>query len=193
MKWSPAEKWLTMKRLFDRMHVWLAANAPDVLESFGPGATDEAIRAAEHEIGVTLPADVRAAYRIHNGCYQAFLYSDEWNDLEGLVRQWRVLKGLLDDGSFAPNRGISSGPIRAVWYHPAWLPISDSGFGYHFCLDMAPKARGHVGQVIRWCHDEPTRYLQARSFREWLSRFVSGLEADYWSYDEELGRWTDGP
>jgi hypothetical protein len=30
------------------------------------------------------------------------------------------------------------------------------------------------------------------SFSEWVERFVRGLEAGAWSFDEQLGRWTDG-
>jgi len=180
-----------MKRLFDRIHVWLKANAPDVLERFSPGATEEAIRAAEREMGVTLPEDVRAAYRIHDGCDAAFLYSEEWCSLEGMVYSWRMLKGLLDRGDFAPNKSRPVGPIRAVWYHPGWVPITDEQSGYYHCLDMAPKSRGNVGQVFRWCHDEPGRYFQAKSFYDWVTRFVWGLEAGRYHYDEQIGRWLD--
>ena len=45
--------------------------------------------------------------------------------------------------------------------------------------------------MIRFCHDEPGRYLQAKSFSDWLARFVRELEAGRWTYDEQLGRWTD--
>jgi cell wall assembly regulator SMI1 len=180
-----------MKRLFDRIHVWLAANAPDTLTAFAPGATEDAIRAAEQELGVRLPDDVREAYRIHDGCFANFLHSEEWCSLEGMLSGRGMLKELLDGGAFAPNRGRPHGPIRAKWYHPSWLPISNSGFGYYFCLDMAPTSRGVVGQVIRFCHDEEGRYLQAKGFREWVARFVAGLEAGRYHYDERFGRWVN--
>src|SRR4051812_40325535 len=38
--------------IWDRIHVWLAANAPEVLASLRPGATDEAICAAEETMAV---------------------------------------------------------------------------------------------------------------------------------------------
>ena len=84
-----------MKRIFDRLHVWLSANAPDVLERFAPGASEAEIRAAEQEMGVTLPDDVRAAYRIHYGCNASFLYGEDWCSLEAVVSGWRMLKGLI--------------------------------------------------------------------------------------------------
>jgi cell wall assembly regulator SMI1 len=181
-----------VKRLFDRLHVWLAANAPDVLERFAPGASEAEIRGAEQQMGVALPDDVRAAYRIHDGCDSSFLYGDEWCSLAAMVSNWRMLKGLLDDGSFTPNRSRPVGPIRAVWYHPAWIPITDDHTGYYHCLDLAPKAKGHVGQVIHWFHDNDRRLVDAKSFRGWLSRFTWQLEEGTWRFDPQFYRWTDG-
>ena len=44
------------------------------------------------------------------------------------------------------------------------------------CLDLAPKSRGHVGQVIFWCHDSPQRGVLAKSLPEYLARFALELE-----------------
>jgi cell wall assembly regulator SMI1 len=186
-----------MKTIWDRIHVWLAAKAPNVLESLQPGATEEAIRAAEAEIGVALPDEVRACYRIHDGQGAAdpweppgFLYGWAWNSLAEMVDDWRMHKELLEAGSFGENEGCSNDPIRALWYHTAWIPITNSTFGYCHCLDLAPESGGHVGQVITWCHDVPTRYLQARSFGEWLIRFARELEAGEWTTSPEV--WGPG-
>src|SRR4051812_22971766 len=80
-----------MKLIWDRIHAWLADNAPEVLASLQPPATDVQIRAAEQDLGVSFPAglrprgtnvhtrpaeqargvsspaDVKAASRVHNG------------------------------------------------------------------------------------------------------------------------------
>jgi cell wall assembly regulator SMI1 len=188
-----------MKPLWDRIHVWLAAHAPDVLESLAPGATDEQIRAAEEAMGVTLPDDVRACYRIHNGqrpvlvnvtywpdlrCVPAFLHGEKWASLDRMVKQWRRMKQLLDGGSFA---GISSRPsvlIRSDWWHPKWLTLTEDSTGYVKCLDLAPQRTGQVGQVIFWCHDDAGRGVLAWSFSEWLVRFAYALEA---------GQYTTAP
>ena len=52
-----------MKPLFDRIHVWLSAHAPEVLAAFRPGAGEEEILAAEKEIGVALPDAVPTPVR----------------------------------------------------------------------------------------------------------------------------------
>ena len=46
---------------------WLDANAPDVKKSLNSGATDKDIADAEAVLGVSLPEDVKASYKIHNG------------------------------------------------------------------------------------------------------------------------------
>src|ERR1051326_1121314 len=39
-------------------------------EQFQPGATDAAIQEAEAVLGITLPEEVRASYRIHQGSHR---------------------------------------------------------------------------------------------------------------------------
>jgi cell wall assembly regulator SMI1 len=179
-----------MKTIWNRIHVWLTAHAPDVLESLRPGATEEAIRAAEEEMGVTLPDDVRSCYRIHDGqqpvlvnvtywpglrTVPGFLYGDPWRGLRDMVEYWRDLKSLL--GDFAGISSSPRGPIRSDWWHPKWLPVTKWGGGGDLrCLDLAPKSRGKVGQVISWYHDDPARGVLAKSFTEWLAAFARDLE-----------------
>jgi cell wall assembly regulator SMI1 len=40
-----------MKTIWDRIHVWLASHAPEVLASLRPGASEEELRSAEAEMG----------------------------------------------------------------------------------------------------------------------------------------------
>lgn len=181
-----------MKTIWDRIHVWLAAHAPDVLESLAPGATDEQIRAAEEAMAVTLPDDVRACYRIHNGqrpvlvnvtywaglrCVPAFLHGENWASLDRMVHQWRMKKELLDGGTFDGISSRPTGPIRSDWWHPKWLPVTEDTTGYVKCLDLAPSSGGDVGQVIFWCHDDAGRGVLATSFTAWLKNFTYALEA----------------
>src|SRR5262249_52368375 len=152
--------------------------------------TEEAFAAAEQAMGVTLPEDMRACYRVHDGqqqilvnvtyaqnlrCIPYFLYGDEWLSLEGIVRTWQMMKGLLDDGAFDGIRSEPRGPIRADWWHPAWVPVTDDTTGYMKCLDLAPTSLEAVGQVISWCHDDATRTVRAKSFTEWLNAFAGEL------------------
>src|SRR3954467_14721384 len=99
-----------MKCVWDRIHAWLRDNAPEVLASLRPGASEGAIRAAERELGVTLPEDVREFYRIHDGqaprdrsphWARPLLYGMEWFSLEAMLADWRISQRLVLDGAFA--------------------------------------------------------------------------------------------
>jgi cell wall assembly regulator SMI1 len=67
-----------MKTLWDRFHVWLNKNAPQVLPMLNRPATDAQVRGAEEAMSVKLPDDVKAAYRIHNGG-DGFLWGLDWH------------------------------------------------------------------------------------------------------------------
>jgi cell wall assembly regulator SMI1 len=180
-----------LEQTWDHIHKWLATHCPIVLASLGPPATAEQFREAEQAMGVELPPEVKDCYCIHDGqrsihtpvsyapnlqCIPAFLYGEDWLGLTDMVRHWRMMKGLLDDGTFADIEGEPHGPIRSDWWHPKWLPLTDDHSGYMKCLDLAAQRRGHTGQVIFWCHDSAERGILAKSLTEWLARFALELE-----------------
>ena len=55
----------SIERLWKRIEAWLASHAPAVLNKLQPGASAQAIRQAEQALGMALPEEVRASYRIH--------------------------------------------------------------------------------------------------------------------------------
>ena len=59
-----------MKTIGHRIDFWLAANAPEILNNLQPGATPEAIKAAEQFLEIEFPEDVKSSYRIHNGQFE---------------------------------------------------------------------------------------------------------------------------
>jgi cell wall assembly regulator SMI1 len=173
-----------MKPLFDCLHVWLAANAPEVFASLRPGASDRAIRAAEKEMGVTFPDDVRAAYRIHDG--QDFghdlLSGRRWGSLADVVDTWRSMKRLVEGEKSAPSRVDRGEATRGDYWHPAWIPLAWSDGPGLMCLDLDPAPDGTVGQIIYWWHDMPSpRSVAARNFAQWLQDFACELEQGEWT------------
>jgi cell wall assembly regulator SMI1 len=183
-----------MKTIWDRIHVWLAANAPEVLASLRPGATEEAIRAAEEAMGVTLPDDVKACYRIHDGqgpgqygFAPGFLYGWQWCSLEAMVSVWASMKDFVEGGSGIPEdwRSVSDGPVREDWYHLAWIPLCDGLGGDLYCSDLAPAPGGQPGQIITWWHNDASRPIHALTFARWLAHFAEELESGKWVKSEE--------
>jgi cell wall assembly regulator SMI1 len=105
----------TLEDAWVRIHAWLWANAPVVLASLRPPATDEQLRDAESALGVVLPSEVRACYRVHDGQravpmplrnwpdreeVPGFLYGEQWLSLSLMVEHWRIKHRLLLDGAF---------------------------------------------------------------------------------------------
>src|SRR5436305_347309 len=91
-----------MKPLFDRIHHWLARHAPAVLADLRPPADATQFRAAEKAMNLKLPADVKAAYLIHDGqrtgdegAFRPFLYGSEWLCLDRMVEEWQIGQDLI--------------------------------------------------------------------------------------------------
>lgn len=170
-----------MKCVWDRLHVWLAANAPQVLASLRPGATTEQIRAAEAEMGLTLPDDVRAAYLVHDGQTGEALFEGRvWLPLADVVATWQRMKGLLEDGP--PADVPAEADVRVDYWHPGWVPLAWGGRGDLFCIDLVPVGEGSVGQLLLWWPDlNPPASVVTPSFTHWLKDLASELEEGEWT------------
>jgi cell wall assembly regulator SMI1 len=154
-----------MKTLFDRLHHYLAAHAPAVLADLRPGATHEQIRAAEQVMGLNLPSDLAAAYRIHDGQqtdirgnFRPLLYGCEWLRLERVVEEWKLGKELHEQ-----ENG------RYPFWRAHWIPLTFDGTQLiHF--DTL------THQVIdAWEGD----FHIAWSFERYLEEFLEDLEAGH--------------
>jgi cell wall assembly regulator SMI1 len=55
-----------MQDIWDRITSWLSIHAPEILNSFQPGATEDEIRAVEEKLWITFPADIRLSFHIYN-------------------------------------------------------------------------------------------------------------------------------
>src|SRR4051812_47853514 len=112
-----------MKRVWDRIHAWLDANAPAGYGGLRPGASAEAIAAAEVAMGLTLPDDVKASYRIHDGQDggPGLIGGEGWFllPLEQIVRGWRNWS--RDESNVA-----------------RWVPLAWIGMGDYVFLNLEP-------------------------------------------------------
>ena len=90
-----------MQDVWDRIHSWLEVHAPIVVAALPPGASEAQIQEAEQYLGVQLPEDVKASYRIHDGGPvegYSFLDTDQFYSLEGVKSGWQTWKDILDEG-----------------------------------------------------------------------------------------------
>lgn len=92
-----------MEATWKRIETWLEANAPQMVASLNPPATDAEIEATEKFLEVALPEDMRVIYRLRNGqqsvghgLFSGWLFLS----LQQMREEWDVWKELLDWGDF---------------------------------------------------------------------------------------------
>ncbi|MEY7971550.1 SMI1/KNR4 family protein [Saccharomonospora xinjiangensis] len=131
------------------------------------GATDAEIAATEARLGVALPEELRALYRVVRG---------RWEDLRGDVEAMdRVAVAVgcellpLDEiylaeaarrpcsWRFAALEAVATPPDAAVQGlvgSPGWIAFGDNGGGDRIAIDLTPGPRGHLGQIIMLDHEQ---------------------------------------
>jgi cell wall assembly regulator SMI1 len=181
----------TVDEAWDRIEAWLKANAPK-WKPLLRGASDAQVARAEKDLGVKLPADVKASYRRHNGTDDHGFFPDHAGDdvswyllpLSAMVGEAEEWAELLDDGDFDDSKPKAGRGVRREAWNTKWVPFAGNGGGDCWCLDFAPAAGGKRGQVIYVSHEMAPREVLARSFREWLGGFAVALEAGAYRYEE---------
>jgi hypothetical protein len=167
-----------MKAAWDRIHAWLDANAPAGYGALRPGASADEIRAAEESMGLKLPDDVVASYRIHDGQGNGpgLVAGEGWwlLPLQRMVAQWR--------------RWSQADPMASRFVPLAWI-----GTGDYVFLNLDPDFRkldpdaeepGYL-MIQRRDSGEPDPLVPSFSF--WLEDFASELESGAFAYSEKHG------
>jgi cell wall assembly regulator SMI1 len=160
-----------MKAVWKRIHTWLDANAPESYGHLRPGASAEAIRSAEQTLGLDLPTDVKASYRIHDGqdSEPGLIGGEGWCllPLQEMVELWR-------------------GWFRSDPKDAGCVPVAWGGAGDYIFLELRSDAEkpGRVMVQRRDCDDPDTIAL---SFRSWLEEFADKLDAGEFAYSEDDG------
>ncbi|MFJ9608903.1 SMI1/KNR4 family protein [Kitasatospora sp. NPDC101176] len=125
------------------------------------GATEEEIAAAEARLGVALPEEVRALYRVTrarwedwDGDFDAGQRVDDAVGFE-LFHLDRLAIADASSRSFrwgtAATEAAGTAPgaaVQGLVGSPGWIVIGDTGGGGRVAVDLTPGPRGHHGQVI---------------------------------------------
>ncbi len=179
-----------MKDLWTRLESWLSSNAPDLVDQLRPGADEQALSAVEQDLGLKLPDDLRASLAVHDGTEECAGLIGGWDLLpaEFIASEARLMRGMVDDGSFGEATADPHPKLATAWWNPAWIPIVSSGSGHFLCVDLAPGPEGRAGQIVLFLHDASQRYVVAPSYRAWLEAVVRDLERG--AYSREDGEWN---
>lgn len=181
---------------WDRLHRWFDRHLPEVGADLLPGASDADIAAFERTTRRTLPEDVRASLRIHDGqrspCKtDGCIYGLGLMSLEHILDVWEGHRTSPNDGAAGEKPSYPAGAVQSCDSHPGWIPLTfDWGFSY-LGVDLAPGLQGSWGQVIVFGYPEHRRFVTAESWRSFLAEYYSGLRAGNFRIDRQAeGRLT---
>ncbi|MFJ3229027.1 SMI1/KNR4 family protein [Streptomyces sp. NPDC086783] len=158
------------------------------------GATEEEIAAAEERLGVTLPDELKALYRVTRARWQDWSgdYAAQERVSKAVGCELFPLEGLyIADArsrpcpwQFAAKDAVVTAPDAAVQGlvgSPGWIAFGDNGGGDRLALDLTPGPRGHAGQVIMIDHE---RSIGAALRADSLTDMVVNHRDDWRSDDE---------
>ncbi|MFI2505666.1 SMI1/KNR4 family protein [Streptomyces sp. NPDC018972] len=130
------------------------------------GATEEEIAEAEARIGVALPDELKALYRVTRAQWQDWSgdYEAQERVSDAVGCELFSLDGLYiaDAASrpcpwrFAATDAVVTAPDAAVQGlvgSPGWIVFGDNGGGDRVALDLTPGPGGHTGQVVMIDHE----------------------------------------
>ncbi|WP_128103167.1 SMI1/KNR4 family protein [Paenibacillus sp. DCT19] len=144
-----------------------------------PGAKEEDFRSVEHELGVILPEEMKALYRIHDGQIwdiggAAFVRNLTLTPLVQVKENWAFLQEEFEPDELEPD---IDDEIKPLLWNAKWIPIAENGGGDYLCLDTDPASSGNVGQVLYFWHDWGKRSVEASGLFAFLELCIEE-EAD---------------
>jgi cell wall assembly regulator SMI1 len=163
-------------------------NAPELLDTLNPGATEDDFKELEELIKREIPHDFKLFYSIHNGQHveeKGLINADELMSIEGICSVWKTWNELLEEGinvKSTPDKGVKDN-----WWNPFWIPVTYDGSGNNICMDLDPAEGGLSGQMIAMWHDSDHRNIVSHSFEEWISAYVMSMEKGSHVYAPEWG------
>ena len=192
----------SMASLWTRLDIHMQAHAKGMMAHLRPPASEAQIAAAEDELGIDFPEDLRAAYRWHDGqtyydgqVHPYFFGDRAWASLEHVLRCWRSNNKALDllDANAVQDEGtiVATQVIRYDWWNAGYIPIGDPQAATKLCIDMAPGPAGRPGQVIAWFADGPEHVVIAGSLHEHMEDLARRLESGAIRFSGELNGWVE--
>ena len=94
---------MQMQMVWNTLESWLAENAPHLKQALKPGVQEDEVERLEKRIGVKLPEDFVAFYKIHNGQdaeSEGIIDAEELLSFERIMEEWKVWKDLADTETF---------------------------------------------------------------------------------------------
>lgn len=157
------------------------------------GATEEEIAEAEARLGVALPEELKALYRVTRARWQD--WGDDYEAAERVADAVGCELFSLDSlyiadaasrpcpWQFAADDAAITAPDAAVQGlvgSPGWIAFGDNGGGDRLAIDLTPGPGGHTGQVIVIDHERTIGAgLRADSLTDMVINRPGGWRQDH--------------
>lgn len=171
------------KELFVRM--------PSLKETLNKGISENDIRAAEEEIGISFSTELKELYLTNNGdnheALCGVILGFQFLSLSEILSEWRRWKDLADDADLNdPNLFTSTpaGCIKRRYADTKWLPICTDNGGNYIGIDFDPDVNGCSGQIINFGRDENNKTVLSESLNAFFERLTRIVCSDDFCIDE---------
>ncbi|MBF7683745.1 SMI1/KNR4 family protein [Acinetobacter sp. B5B] len=147
----------------------------------------------QHEIdqitNVKYPVELLALYTIHDvnhaSCEWLFtLDTDDAFELlsfADIAQEWEAIQDLIEDTQDMLEDDYFGDYDLEIDAHayakPEWIPIATDKQGDYLLIDMAPSARGQIGQIIALSNESWDRYVVADSLYALIREKITQLNA----------------
>ncbi|WP_141205546.1 SMI1/KNR4 family protein [Streptomyces griseorubiginosus] len=131
------------------------------------GATEEEIAAAEERLGIALPEELKALYRVTRARWEDWdgdydkaeqVYDAVGCELLPLDRLYVAEASTRRcSWQFAAMEAVVTPPdakVQGVVGSPGWIVFGDNGGGDRLAVDLTPGPRGHRGQIVLIGHED---------------------------------------
>ncbi|MEU9338585.1 SMI1/KNR4 family protein [Streptomyces sp. NPDC048290] len=169
---SVTESWARIDR-------WLARHAPDTHARLRPPASDADIEELARTMGVTLPDDLVASLRCHDGVEwgQGALELSYYGPLSSVADMVRATSRLRRfEAEFSGRNGGEDGELTASW-QPEWLLIT-LGIGAQASDGMFLSCRPgpHYGRPGRYFDEDVPSFTEWPTLRDVLAELADAME-----------------
>ena len=176
----PVDHLAVIGGLWSRLEAYVASiGAPPL--SLAPGASEKAIRAAEKEMGLAFPPDVRASLRLHDGqTATGFPWMPGCPPLWPVARivdEWRAVQKLAAKVKPSKTPVDPAAKVHPVLHRAGRIPIAEGTF-----LDLDPGPTGRAGQLVTTVNRKDLVVID-HGFAAALERWVGALERGIWVHD----------
>ena len=169
----------------------LFAKMPSLKDTLNRGATLDELRAAEQELGINFPTELKALYLDNNGddreAICGMMLGFHFLALDELRSEWRSWKELANDPEHNDPRRFTSKPegfIKKRYADTKWIPICTDDGGNFIGLDLDPDVNGCPGQIINFGRDEHNKFIIAENLGQFIERMTRIVNSEHFFVGE---------